>query len=171
MYLMRHHIALLAAVAAVSVAAASLAGEETERPPKAPAKNSKAWKAMKKGYDEAIRPIFEAKCFDCHSANTHYPWYYKMPLAKGLVDADVRKARRVLDFTDGFPFTGVGDLSDHLHGLREVAMDGSMPPFRYWIMHWSSKLTKQEKETIVAWTEGKPLPGAESMGAKPAPKN
>ena len=98
---------------------------------KAPKPGSKAYAAMAKAYQASIAPVFEAKCFDCHSAKTHFPWYYRMPLAKSMIDLDIRKARKALDLNDGFPFTGVGTLADHLSALKDIAADGSMPPFRY----------------------------------------
>jgi hypothetical protein len=128
---------------------------------KAPKPGSKAYVAMARGYKESIAPVFEAKCFDCHSAKTHFPWYYRMPLAKSMIDLDIRKARKALDLNDGFPFTGVGTLADHLSALKDVAADGSMPPFRYTMIHRSAKLTKAERDLVTAWADGK-LPPAPS---------
>jgi len=123
---------------------------------KVPRRGTKAYAAMAGGYQESIAPVLEAKCADCHTTRTRFPWYYRMPLAKGMIDLDIRKARKALDLTGGFPFAGVGTTADHVSALRDVALDGSMPPFRYVVMHWSAKLTKAERDSIVAWAEGKP---------------
>jgi hypothetical protein len=114
---------------------------------------------MQKAYTASIAPILEAKCFDCHSQHPHFPWYYRFPLAGSLIDMDIRKARRLLDLTDGLPFTGRGSLDDHLTALRDVVVDGSMPPFRYTIIHRNSRLTRAEQDLVIAWAEGK-LPSA-----------
>src|SRR3989338_5754589 len=55
-------------------------------------------------YNTLARPIIEKKCFDCHSSQTKYPAYYKLPLVKWLIDSDISEAKEHLDFEKPFPF-------------------------------------------------------------------
>lgn len=104
-------------------------------------------------YRETVKPIFEKKCFDCHSSRTHYPWYNSLPVIKQLIERDVREARADLDMSEDFPFIGKGTPTDYLDVLKDAVNDRSMPPWRYRIMHKDSALTDHEREVILKWVE------------------
>lgn len=104
-------------------------------------------------YDRDIRPIFEAKCFDCHGGRTRYPWYYKLPLVNRLIDYDIREARRHLDMSDGFPFRGSASPAEDLEEIAEVVREDEMPLWYYRLMHWGSGLTDDEKKILLEWAQ------------------
>jgi hypothetical protein len=101
----------------------------------------------------AVRPIFKEGCYDCHSTETVYPWYHKLPLIKGMIDSDIRKARKHLDFTNGFPFKGHTNQADNLLGIRDELEEGEMPPLLYRMMHWSAKPSDTQRDSIFAWID------------------
>ncbi|MFN0118486.1 MAG: cytochrome c peroxidase [Elusimicrobiota bacterium] len=101
-------------------------------------------------FDEKIKPILESKCADCHSQKTKHPFYYKWPLAKKIIDNDVKNGRQRFNINEMISSkeninTGL------LKSLQEVLLQESMPPLRYKILHWSSSLTKREKEEFMDW--------------------
>ena len=100
-----------------------------------------------------LEPIFQRSCFDCHSDKTKYPWYYKLPVIKGMIDDDVREARERLDVSNGFPFEGRGGPADQLKDIKEEVMEGAMPLRMYRLMHWSAGLSQSEKDSIGAWVD------------------
>lgn len=102
-------------------------------------------------YSHSVKSIFEAKCFDCHSSRTHYPWYYRLPGAKQLIDRDIREARKHLDMTLDFPFKGHSTPREDLEAIAKAVNRGTMPPWRYILMHSDLRLTDEEKETILEW--------------------
>ena len=102
---------------------------------------------------QTVKPLFQRGCFDCHSAQTRYPWYHKIPLVKGLIDRDIREARKRLDFTDGFPFKGKARPADNLLDIRNELEEGEMPPLLYRMMHWSAKPSATERATIFTWID------------------
>lgn len=55
-------------------------------------------------YKSKVEPIIKAKCFDCHSGQTHYPGYYKIPGIKYFIDSHIAEAKSHLDFSNGYPF-------------------------------------------------------------------
>ncbi|MBK9039223.1 MAG: heme-binding domain-containing protein [Bdellovibrionales bacterium] len=59
-------------------------------------------------YKDKVKPIFQKKCFDCHSQNTQYPLVLQIPGARQLIDGDIEEAKEHLDFTNDFPFGGMG---------------------------------------------------------------
>jgi hypothetical protein len=104
-------------------------------------------------YVQSVRPIFAKKCFDCHSQNTHWPWYASLPGVGFLIAKDVREARDDMDMSNDFPFVGKGSPSEYLSVIEDALNDGSMPPFRYRILHSESALTEPEKKTIHLWID------------------
>lgn len=104
-------------------------------------------------YKRDVKPIFQIKCFDCHSQRTNYPWYYRLPGAKQLIDGDIKEAKEHLDFSNDFPFGGHGVPSEDLEAIAGVAKENSMPPFRYWILHSGSRLSEGDKRIILEWVD------------------
>ena len=110
---------------------------------------------LQQNYDRQIRPIFEGKCFDCHSTRTRYPWYYRLPGARQLIDYDTREAKEHLEMTDGFPFKGHHSLEDQLKALEKVVRKNQMPLWRYRLLHPGAGLTDTERRLILDWIENR----------------
>ena len=104
-------------------------------------------------YQKYIMPIFKKACFNCHSSKTKYPWYYKLPIAKGIIDADIKEAKKHLEMGDSFPFAGHGGPYEDLKAIKNSIDEGTMPPFKYQIMHWKSFLGPEEKKAITQWAK------------------
>ncbi|MCB0392913.1 MAG: heme-binding domain-containing protein [Bdellovibrionales bacterium] len=106
---------------------------------------------VKSSYKEKVEPIFRNKCFDCHSNQTVYPWYYDVPGVKSFIDSDIKEAREHLDMSDGYPFSGHGNPVDDLKEIKEVIVKDEMPPLSYVVMHWNANLDLDERDKIVEW--------------------
>lgn len=100
-----------------------------------------------------LEPTFKKGCFDCHTNRTEFPWYYKLPLVKGMIDDDITEAKEHMDMSNGFPFGGHGKPVDDLVAVRQVVENGEMPPLEYRFMHWSAKPSDDESDSIIAWIE------------------
>ncbi len=104
-------------------------------------------------YNERIAPLFKRVCFDCHSGSTKYPWYWKLPFVKWLIENDIKDARSHLDMSNCLPFAGHGSAEDDLAEVREAVAEHSMPPLRYRIMHRKNQLTQAEVKAVVDWAD------------------
>ena len=99
-----------------------------------------------------VSEVFQNKCVDCHSPGmTRMPIYANLPIAKQLMEKDIRNAtaRLILNkslYSGEEKFTAL-DLAR----LEGVLLNNSMPPHLYLSMHWTAKLTADEKQTILAW--------------------
>ncbi len=102
-------------------------------------------------YKKTVKPIFQKSCFACHSGQTQYPWYYKLPIAKQLIDSDIREAKKHIDLTNDFPFRGHGSPEEDLAAIRKAIEDHTMPPFRYKILHPGSQLSEGEQQIVLRW--------------------
>lgn len=113
-----------------------------------------ALETINREYRSRIRPIFRAKCFDCHTTETRFPWYYALPGARQLIDHDIREGRKHIDMTRDFPFEGHhGTATDNLKALERVVRENRMPLWRYRLLHWRSGLSREEKDAILKWIQ------------------
>jgi hypothetical protein len=112
-----------------------------------------AYEQINTQYKKKVEPIFKNKCFDCHSSQTTYPWYYQIPGVNYLINSDIKEARSHIDMDKGFPF---GSHSTPLKDLGEIEksiLDKSMPPLKYRVLHKNAAITKTEVEIIMDWTK------------------
>jgi hypothetical protein len=116
-------------------------------------RNKIAYEKINKNYLKNIKPIFEKKCFDCHGSISNYPWYYKVPGVKQMMDYDMKEAKKHLDMSKDFPFISHETPLKDLKSLREVGLKNTMPPLRYILGHWDSSLSQEEKQRIIKWSE------------------
>lgn len=103
-------------------------------------------------YERTVRPIFQVKCFDCHS-NPRYPWYHRLPGIKQWLDRDIREAHKHMDMSSGFPFKGHGSPSEDLEAIAGTVRKKTMPPLRYILMHWNARLTEAEEKAVLQWVQ------------------
>ena len=91
-------------------------------------------------------------CFDCHSDETHRPWYATLPIASHLIERDVAEAREQLNlsrWTQYNPF----DRADMLDKMCQLASSAKMPPKRYRLMHPAARLSATDLATLCTWTQ------------------
>jgi hypothetical protein len=108
---------------------------------------------ISQSYLNDIRPIFEKKCFDCHSSFTKFPWYYPVPGIRQLIDKDIREAQEHLDLSSGYPFKSHATLREDLTAIADEIDKNDMPPLRYRRLHPQSAVTEAEKSVIHRWVE------------------
>jgi hypothetical protein len=108
---------------------------------------------INQSYLATIKPIFQAKCFDCHSEATRFPWYYSIPGVKQYIDSDIREAKEHLEMTHDFPFRGHGTSEEDLEAIGASMVKGDMPPWSYRIFHSGSKVTDEEASKILSWAK------------------
>ena len=146
-------ISILAIVATVQAHESHGAKPQHEVTGESSTAEEEVLKKINADYVSEVKPIFQKSCFDCHSSATSYPWYAKLPGAKQLIESDIRESKEHLDFSNDFPFGGHGEPAEDLVAIRKSVDEGTMPPFRYRILHSSSKLTEDEKSKVRAWID------------------
>ncbi len=88
------------------------------------------------------RELAKRACFDCHSNETHWPWYADVAPFSWVVQYDVEVAREIINFSE---WHGVYPLAEY-SGLS--VRTGSMPPPKYKVAHPEADLTPQELEDL-----------------------
>jgi hypothetical protein len=89
------------------------------------------------------RDIAHRACFDCHSNETHWPWYSNVAPMSWLVYRDTLVGRKKVNFSD-WDAANPGSES-----LTEEVERGDMPFKPYLAIHWNAWLTKTDKETLL----------------------
>jgi hypothetical protein len=91
----------------------------------------------------ATRDLARRACFDCHSNETGWPWYSWVAPVSWLVQNDVSRGRRHLNFSEW------DKKQRHAGDAAEMIEKGEMPPWYYLPMHPDAKLTADEKAELV----------------------
>lgn len=128
-------------------------GHGNEKHVDLPKKELPAAQIINETYLKSVKPIFEKKCLDCHGGPTKFPWYYKIPGAKQLIDHDIEESKEHMDLTSPFPFKGHHTPKEDLESIAKVIEQGEMPPWRYLIMHKETKISAEETVLILKWTQ------------------
>ena len=90
------------------------------------------------------------KCYDCHSNNTHYPWYFNVQPIGWWLAAHVHDGKEELNFSEFKTYSA--KRADHkLEELGEVTEDRSMPIKAYTMFHEGSKITDEDAKAINQW--------------------
>jgi hypothetical protein len=108
------------------------------------------------GHDHTNPPVIQAPtwsspevatlarraCFDCHSNQTHWPWYSNVAPMSWLVVRDVKEGRKHLNFSEfQRPQKKARAAAEEVHG-------DEMPPWFYLQLHPEARITDAEKRTL-----------------------
>jgi hypothetical protein len=97
-----------------------------------------------------VSGILKTSCYDCHSNNTHYPWYSFIQPGAWLMASHIKNGKAMLNFSQ------FGDLSNRkkqskLQGIINQVKDGEMPILSYKIIHRNAVLTPEQKTILINW--------------------
>jgi hypothetical protein len=103
-----------------------------------PVKQEPAWD------NPQTRALAQRACYDCHSNETVWPVYAKLPVSSWLVVFDTVRGRRELNFSE---WSSSGRRRGNEAG--EQINRGEMPPAIYTTMHPNAILTTAEKQQLI----------------------
>ena len=92
----------------------------------------------------ATRALAERACFDCHSNQTHWPWYSHVAPISWLVQHDVREGRAVLNFSE---WTRAYEEAQE---SGDTVRDREMPPRSYLLLHPRARLSAAERQQLAS---------------------
>ncbi len=99
-----------------------------------------------------VKQILKTACYDCHSANTEYPWYNNIaPVSYWLAD-HIEDGKRHLNFSDWDNYDN--KKKDHkLEEVIEEVKEGKMPLNEYTWTHADADLSDEQINALVAWAK------------------
>lgn len=100
---------------------------------------------------ENVQVLLKGACYDCHSDNTVYPWYYRVQPVGWFLAYHIRAAREHMNFSE-FGKYDTRRQMNKLEGIDEEIRDNGMPLLSYRLMHKKARLTKSDKTLIIDWS-------------------
>jgi hypothetical protein len=100
--------------------------------------------------DPQVGRILDRSCGDCHSNDTHWPWYSRLAPVSWILSKHVTKGRQKLDFSK---WASERHSANELTEVCDAVSDGSMPLRSYTLFHPGAKLSDQDVDVICRWTE------------------
>lgn len=99
---------------------------------------------------ENVIALLKASCYDCHSNNTHHPWYAQIQPGGWWLASHIKKGKSELNF-DEFGEYSKRRQESKLKAIANSIEDGTMPLRSYTLMHTKARLSKDEKMRIINW--------------------
>jgi len=98
--------------------------------------------------DSEVVEIMGRSCQDCHSSNTHWPWYGHVAPVSWILARDVNRGRAKLDFSQ---WSGRTPSANERMEICDAVSDDSMPLLAYRLLHPNARLSKRDVDLICAW--------------------
>lgn len=102
-----------------------------------------------------VSTIVVDKCMACHTRDYDLPFYAKIPGIKEIIEKDYTDGLRAMDLNlelvDVNKNKPVGEST--LAKMEWVILNETMPPAKFTAVHWGSKLTSEDRETILNWVK------------------
>ncbi len=99
-----------------------------------------------------IHTILQRSCKDCHSDETHWPWYSYVAPVSWLVALDVHDARDEVNLSRWSGYSQrekdhkLEEICEQVHGHR-------MPDSNYTLIHRGARMSEAERVEVCQWTE------------------
>ena len=108
------------------------------------------------GAEARVAQIFEdGGCISCHSAEPKLPFYASLPVMGDMVVADSKAGYQMFDIEPLISALQSGaELSPvDVAKVERVALNGTMPMAKYYLVHWGSQMTDAKGAIVASWAE------------------
>ena len=101
---------------------------------------------------DSVQVILTNACYDCHSNNTHYPWYANIQPVGWFMARHIKQGKEELNFSE-FGNYSSRRQSSKLNEIANMVKDNIMPLPSYKLMHKDASLSSHEKALIINWAQ------------------
>ena len=98
-----------------------------------------------------MKAILRRACYDCHSHETHWPWYSRIAPISWWVVEHVDHGRGDLNFSEWPNFDFEAQQIEFLD-IAEQVENGEMPLPNYLILHRDARLSDEDRRILLEWT-------------------
>lgn len=102
-----------------------------------------------------VMEVLRTACYNCHSNETHWPWYSHVAPISWMIVSDVNEARENLNFSE-WESIPAGDRPATVKHIWKMAENGKMPLLMYRLMHPEARLTEDQKKLLQEWSLSNP---------------
>jgi len=103
---------------------------------------------MAETIDPQVGAILDRSCQDCHSSNTHLPWYGYIAPVSWILSRDINKGHAKFDFSQ---WAWRPHSANERQEICDAVSDGTMPIRAYTLIHRNARLSKQDVDRICDW--------------------
>ena len=100
-----------------------------------------------------VGAILDRACKDCHSNETHVPWYGHVAPMSWMVSQHVNQGREMLNFSD---WDSRQPTANEMEEVCDAVSNGSMPLRTYTLIHRKAVLSKRDIDTICKLADTQP---------------
>ncbi|MGI8950939.1 MAG: heme-binding domain-containing protein [Chitinophagaceae bacterium] len=94
-----------------------------------------------------VQTILKKACYDCHSNNTIYPWYFNVQPIAWWLSSHIKNGKEHLNFSE-FASYPIARQYKKLDDIIDEVKQGDMPLPVYTFEHHEARLNNIEKEKI-----------------------
>ena len=99
---------------------------------------------------DSVESILKVACYDCHSNNTRYPWYFEVQPVGLWLNGHIQDGKKDLNFSEFASYRPRRQFRK-LEQAEELIKDNKMPIRSYTFMHKDAILTESQKNLLYAW--------------------
>lgn len=100
---------------------------------------------------DSVMTMLRTSCYDCHSNNTRYPWYFRAQPVGWLLARHIESAKSELNFSHFGNYSARRQIS-MMDRIESSIEDNTMPLPTYRLMHKDARLSADEKKMLIKWT-------------------
>lgn len=97
-----------------------------------------------------VETIFQSACYDCHSYETHYPWYSNIQPIAWWLQGHIEEGRDEMNLSLWDDYS-MEDADHYLEEMIEVVEEEEMPLPSYTWAHSDARLTDTQREELATW--------------------
>jgi hypothetical protein len=102
-----------------------------------------------------VQAILRRACMDCHSNETHWPFYTRLAPGSWLMARDVNKGRSRMNMSEWGDSDEEGRAIDKENAWEQIE-SGEMPPWFYILpFHLDARLSDADKALLKSWLMAK----------------
>ena len=101
---------------------------------------------------DEVSQILTNTCYDCHSNQTTYPWYFNIQPLAWWLDSHIEEGKGHLNFSEFASY----EPKKQAHKMEEVAEmveTKEMPLKSYTWTHKEARLSQEERELMINWAK------------------
>ncbi len=99
---------------------------------------------------DSVQAILKKACYDCHSANTRYPWYSYLQPVRFMMENHISTGKADLNFSEFGSYPKRRQISK-LNSMQQTIKNDDMPLTSYTWIHRDAVLSKEEKTIMIDW--------------------
>ncbi len=101
--------------------------------------------------DENVLTILRTSCFDCHSNQTHFPWYARVAPASLFLAGHIKEGREHMNFSEWENYSKREKIG-MLEEISDEVKAGEMPLKSYLVIHRDAILDENKVKILTDWT-------------------